>query len=148
MEATEMKRELNFPLNININDKEQLNYIDQKSQPRTTENSSLSENKSSISSLEQNSIDSKIALISNNKNKNKYNLKYLTKYKNIYIPKIFLINYDDSSVYPPKDANTQESIQNNFNYFNFSLFFNLQNNNNNNTNRQYLNYGYNFYQWK
>ena len=148
MEATEMKKELNFPLNININDKEQLNYIDQKSQPRTTENSSLSENKSSISSLEQNSIDSKIALISNNKNINKYNLKYLTKYKNIYIPKIFLINYDDSSVYPPKDANTQESIQNNINYFNFSLFFNLQNNNNNNTNRQYLNYGYNFNQWK
>lgn len=148
METFKTKQELIFPLNINMNAKESPNFIEQKSQPLTTVNSSLSENKSSFTPSRQSGADSKITLISNNSNINNYNLKYLTKYKNIYIPKIFLINYDDSSVYPPKDANTQESsVQNNFNYFNFLSFFNLQNNNSN-TNKHYLNYDYNFNQWK
>ena len=125
-----------FPINIKTNNEEALQLSEQRTQPRTSKYSSINESKDSI--------DSKITLISNNQ---KNNLKYLIKYKNVYIPKIYLIDYNNTSIYPPKDnKNNNELSTHNFNTFKFPFpFFNFQNNNIDN---EYLNYGYNFNQWK
>ena len=136
--------QINFPIDISTNNKDSINHIESKSQPRTAKDSSPDDYELSIVSKEKSEIDSNITY-SNNSNINNYpNLKFLTKYKNIFVPKIFLINYEDTSIYPPIFSNINES-QNNNNFFKFSFpFFTPQNN----TNKDYLNYGYNFNQWK
>lgn len=124
------RQELNFAINAKTNNEEAFHFTDQRTEPHTSKCSSINE------SISSDSVSSKqnITLINNTKN----NLKYLTKYKNIYVPKIFLINYNDISIYPPKDNTT------NLNRISFP-FFNFQNIYRNNP---YLNYGYNYNQWK
>ena len=102
------KEEINFPINIQTNIKNDCisNTIDQKSLLKTKE-----------------SIHSTIKPSEN------MNLKYLEKYKEIYVPKIYLMDYKDINQYEP---NNNSSTQN---------FINLQNN-------PFFNYGYNAEQWK
>ena len=143
------KMNFDFPMNIQTNNKaESLNDIEKQSQPQTT--AELCSNDMSNDSIS--SLNSNIALISNNKNlNNNFNLKILTKYKEIYVPKIFLLDYNDTSKYPPKNLNCDnESLSQNLNFNKCTFpFFNFNNNNNNNnTCKEYLNYGYNFEQWK
>ena len=146
MNSCNNENKMNFPIKISTNNKEQDNYKESDSQPLTSKDSNKDCFKMSVS--ERNDINSNMTLFSKHFNINNYsNLKLLTKYKNIYVPKIYLINYEDTSIYPPKDSNINES-QNNYNYFNYSFsFFNFQNTNSN-TNKDYLNYGYSFIQWK
>ena len=138
------EKELNFAEKIKTNQENIFQTIDSETQPRTRKLSNTIESNGPISivSSEQNNNILNINLITNNQTKH---LKFLTQYKNIYVPKIFLINYNDTSIYPPKDSIKTESLTQNFNNFTFSFpFFNFQNNSSNN---EYLNYGYNFNQW-
>ena len=97
IDCEENNKALNFPINFHSN-KESKALNENDEQPLTTKDSVIKDSK--CSSLES-CKNSNIALISNNHNIN-YNLKFLIKYKNVYVPKIFLINYNDTSEYPPK----------------------------------------------
>ena len=147
MKSLNNEQEMIFPINISTNNKEPLNFKERNSQSQTEKNSNTVNFEMPVTDSERNETISNIILLSNKTNINNYsNLKILTKYKNIYVPKIYLINYEETSVYPPKDSYNNE-IQNNYNYFNFFFpFLNFQNNAN--TNKDYLNYGYSFDQWK
>ena len=122
-------KELNLPINIQMNDKQDVCCQDFQSHSRTItcQSSTIQENTS----------------ISYEHNQNKKSFKYLEKYKDIYVPKIFLLDYNDITNYPPKID--QDEMNQNLKLNNFPIF-NIQNNNNINT--SYLNYGYNFQQWK
>ena len=139
---------LNFAVKIKTNQGDALQSTDSKTQPRTKNCNTNESNDDliSICSSEQNKNNLNINLISNNKTKT---LKFLIQYKNIYVPKIYLIDYNDTSKYPPKDSINNKTLTQNINTFKFPFsfsFFNFQNNNN--SNNEYLNYGYNFNQWK
>lgn len=143
------KMNFDFPMNVQTNNKaESLCDIEKLSQPQT--NAELWSNDKSNESIT--SLNSNIFLITNNKNlNNNFNLKILTKYKEIYVPKIFLLDYNDTSKYPPQNLNCDNvslSQNLNFNKCPFSFYNFNNNNNNNNTCKEYLNYGYNFEQWK
>ena len=72
---------------------------------------------------------------STNSNSSNSNFKILTKYKEIYVPRIYLMNYEDLTQPPFNNIkNTNYSQQNN--------------NQNAIYNKDYLNYGYNLEQWK
>ena len=72
---------------------------------------------------------------STNSNSSNSNFKILTKYKEIYVPRIYLMNYEDLTQPPFNNIkNTNYSQQNN--------------NQNSIYNKDYLNYGYNLEQWK
>ena len=137
---------LNFPINIQTNkEKDALNTSAEQS--RTT----IDPGKNDSSHCKYSSCvdsNSNINLISNN-NIN-YNLKFLIKYKNIYVPKIFLINYNDANQYPPKGIinNSQNINPNGFNIYSFLFPFSFSSYQNNSEYKDYLNYGYNFDQWK
>ena len=108
---------MNFPINISTNNKEPEYYKESGSLSLTSKNSNKDVFKMSLSVSERNDINSNMTLISKHFNINNYsNLKFLNKYKNIYVTKIYLINYEDTSIYPPKDSNINE-LQNNYNYF-------------------------------
>ena len=95
-----------FPASIQTNAKnDNSNIIDQKSLLKTKEsiNSTIQHNETS-------------------------NLKYLEKYKEVYVPKIYLMDYNDTNKYESNNTSTQN-------------FINMQNN-------PYFNYGYNVEQWK
>ena len=103
--------EIYIPVNIQTNSKNDISdLIDQKSLLKTKE-----------------SIHS-IVNVQPNEN---MNLKYLEKYKEVYIPKIYLMEYNDPKKYEYEPDNIS-STQN---------FINFQNN-------PYFNYGYNIEQWK
>ena len=140
------RQELNFTLKIKTNKGDTTPCTDSETQPRTKRSNTIESNGPiSLVSSEQIKNNLNINLISNNQTKA---LKFLTQYKNIYVPKIYLIDYNDTSIYPPKDSVKNESLTQNCNNFKFPfpfLFYNYQNNNSNN---EYLNYGYNFSQWK
>jgi hypothetical protein len=136
----EMKEpNINFPLGVRTNN--ETDDKDKISQGRTTALPSSMKSDESFSSSDCLNIN----LISKNLFKlNHKNLQILTKYKEIYVPKIFLFDYNDISKYPPKISGIEEkSLQSNSN-FNFPFFTS----NLNNSNKDYLNYGYNFEQWK
>jgi hypothetical protein len=136
----EMKEpNINFPLGVRTNN--ETDDKDKISQGRTTALPSSMKSDESFSSSDCLNIN----LISKNLFKlNHKNLQILTKYKEIYVPKIFLFDYNDISKYPPKISGVEEkSLQSNSN-FNFPFFTS----NLNNSNKDYLNYGYNFEQWK
>ena len=136
IDCEENNKVLNFPINFNSNKENQiLNVSDE--QPITTKDSCES------------CKNSNIALVSNNHNIN-FNLKFLTKYKNVYVPKIFLINYNDTSEYPSKGIinNSQNLNPNGFNIFSSLFPFSFSAYQNNREYKDYLNYGYNFDQWK
>ena len=134
-----IKPNVNFPLGVRTNN--EADEKDKISQGRTTALPSSMKSEDSFSSSDYLNIN----LISKNLYKlNHKNLQILTKYKEIYVPKIFLFDYNDISKYPPKISGVEEkSLQNNSN-FNFPFFTS----NLNNSNKDYLNYGYNFEQWK
>ena len=71
-------------------------------------------------------------------------MKLLTKYKDIYVPTIFLIDYSDNTKAPFNlfIQNQQQQMQGNISG---QMMNNIQNNQNFN---KYFNYGYNFEQWK
>ena len=98
--------DINIPVNIQTNAKNDISDLIEKSLLKTKE---------SIHSTAQ-------------PNEN-INLKYLEKYKEVYIPKIYLMDYNDTNKYEP---NNISSTQN---------FINIQNN-------PFFNYGYNIEQWK
>ena len=71
-------------------------------------------------------------------------LKILTKYKDIYVPTIFLLDYSDTTK-PPFNVFIQNQPQQVQSNIPGQMMNNMQNNQNFN---KYFNYGYNFEQWK
>jgi hypothetical protein len=74
-------------------------------------------------------------------------MKLLTKYKDIYVPSIYLLDYDDATK-PPFNVLIQAQAQNQTHTYNQLTGQVINNNQNNSTLSKYLNYGYNFEQWK
>ena len=77
----------------------------------------------------------KASNISTNSHSSNSNFKILTKYKDIYVPRIYLMNYEDLTQ-PP------------FNNIKNTNYSQINNNQNAIYNKDYLNYGYNLEQWK
>jgi len=95
--------EINIPMNIQTNEKNDItDLIDQKSLLKTKES-----NHSTVHTQPNENM----------------NLKYLVKYKEIYIPKIYLMEYNDTEKYKNDISSTQNA-------------------------NPYFNYGYNIEQWK
>ena len=69
--------------------------------------------------------------------------KILTKYKDIYVPSIYLIDYNDTSKSPFNLLSSQNQTQT----YN-QLTGQIMNNQSNNIFNKYFNYGYNLEQWK
>ena len=103
--------EIYIPVNIQTNSKNDISDL--------IERKSLLKTKESLHS---------IVNVQPNEN---MNLNYLEKYKEVYIPKIYLMEYNDPKKYEYEPDNIS-STQN---------FINFQNN-------PYFNYGYNIEQWK
>ena len=82
----------------------------------------------------------------NNKENTTPTLRLLTKYKDIYVPSIYLLDYNDTSK-SPFDILASNSNQNPLQYNQFTGQV-INNNQNNSVLNKYLNYGYNFEQWK
>ena len=83
---------------------------------------------------------------SNNSN-NSQSINLLTKYKDIYVPTIYLLDYNDTSK-PPFNilaANNSQAQTQTYNQLTGKF---MNNNKNNNVLNKYLNYEYNFDQWK
>ncbi len=86
----------------------------------------------------------------NNLNNNTQNsstpLKLLTKYKDIYVPSIYLIDYNDTSK-PPFNTiiSSASQVQQTYNQLTGQV---INNNQNNSVLNKYFNYGYNLEQWK
>ena len=73
-------------------------------------------------------------------------LKLLTKYKDIYVPSIYLLDYSDISKAPFNIlANQTQSQAQSYNQMTGQV---MSNNQSNSTLSKYFNYGYNFEQWK
>jgi hypothetical protein len=103
--------DINFPFNILTNSKDEASkLIDPNSLFNTTESSIHSTNHTCENS----------------------NLKYLQKYKEVYVPKIYLMDYNDINNINKYEPNNSSSNKN---------FINLKNN-------PYFNYGYNLEKWK
>ena len=84
--------------------------------------------------------------VQNNQN-NSQPLNLLTKYKDIYVPTIYLLDYNDITK-PPFNilaANNSQTQTQTYNQLTGKL---INNNKNNNVLNKYLNYEYNFDQWK
>ena len=95
--------EINIPMNIQTNEKNDItDLIDQKSLLKTKES-----NHSTVHTQPNENM----------------NLKYLVKYKEIYIPKIYLMEYNDTKKYKNDISSTQNA-------------------------NPYFNYGYNIEQWE
>ena len=84
---------------------------------------------------------------SDNVPNNSSTLKLLTKYKDIYVPSIYLLDYNDTSKSPFNIilANSNQNQTQTYNQLTGQI---INNNQNNNIINKYLNYGYNFEQWK
>ena len=84
---------------------------------------------------------------SNNVQNNPSTFKLLTKYKDIYVPSIYLLDYNDTSKSPFNIiiANSNQNQSQTYNQLTGQV---MNNNQNNNILNKYLNYGYNFEQWK
>jgi len=103
--------DLNFPFNILTNSKDETsNLIDPNSFLKSTDSTSHS-----TSQICEN-----------------INLKYLQKYKQVYVPKIYLMDFNDINNINKYESNNSSSTQN---------LINLKNN-------PYFNYGYNLEKWK
>jgi hypothetical protein len=73
-------------------------------------------------------------------------LKLLTKYKDIYVPSIYLLDYSDISKAPFNIlANQSQNQAQSYNQMTGQV---MNNNQSNNILSKYFNYGYNFEQWK
>ena len=73
-------------------------------------------------------------------------IKLLTKYKDIYVPSIYLLDYSDISKAPFNIlANQTQSQAQSYNQMTGQV---MSNNQSNSTLSKYFNYGYNFEQWK
>ena len=83
-------------------------------------------------------------LESNEPQKPSEKMKILTKYKDIYVPSIFLLDYTDTSK-PPYNLFIQSQQQQQMQQIPGQF---MNNNQNNQLNIKYFNYGYNFEQWK
>ena len=81
---------------------------------------------------------------SNEPQKPSEKMKILTKYKDIYVPSIFLLDYTDTSK-PPYNLFIQSQQQQQIQQIPGQF---MNNNQNNQLNIKYFNYGYNFEQWK
>ena len=81
---------------------------------------------------------------SNEPQKPSEKMKILTKYKDIYVPSIFLLDYTDTSK-PPYNLFIQSQQQQQMQQIPGQF---MNNNQNNQLNIKYFNYGYNFEQWK
>ena len=95
-------------------------------------------------------VSTKIDSNSNNTNLEQNNssapLKLLTKYKDIYVPSIYLLDYNDITKVPfnilaANQAQNQTPVYN-------QIGQPINHNQNNSLLNKYLNYGYNFDQWK
>jgi hypothetical protein len=106
-----VNEDINFPFNILTNSKDETSKI-------IDPNSLLKTPDSSIHSTNQTC--------------EKTNLKYLQKYKEVYVPKIYLMDYNDLNNINKYEPNNSSSTQN---------IINLKNN-------PYFNYGYNLEKWK
>ena len=106
-----LNEDINFPFNIQTNSKDETSkLIDQNSLFKTTDSS----------------------IHSTNQTCENVNLKYLQKYKEVYVPKIYLMDYNDINNINKYESNNSSSTKN---------FINL-------TNNPYFNYGYNLEKWK
>ena len=106
-----LNEDINFPFNILTNSKDETSKkIDQNSLLKTSDSS----------------------IHSTNQTCEKTNLKYLQKYKEVYVPKIYLIDYNDINNINKYEPNNSSPTQN---------IINLKNN-------PYFNYGYNLEKWK
>ena len=85
---------------------------------------------------------------SNNQNntQNSPTMSLLTKYKDIYVPSIYLMDYNDTTK-SPFNILAANSSQNQTQYNQITGQV-INNNQNNSVLNKYLNYGYNFEQWK
>ena len=74
-------------------------------------------------------------------------VKLLTKYKDIYVPSIYLLDYNDTSKSPFNIiiANSNQNQTQSYHQITGQI---INNNQSNNVINKYLNYGYNFEQWK
>ena len=79
-----------------------------------------------------------------------YNMKILSKYKDIYVPTIFLIDYNDVTKNPFNILiqTQKQQVQPNFPTAPGGMMNNLNTTQNNQLFSKYFNYGYNFDQWK
>ena len=73
--------------------------------------------------------------------------KLLTKYKDIYVPTIYLMDYNDTSK-APFNLFASNQTQNQTQTYNQITGQMMNNNQNNSIFNKYFNYGYNFEQWK
>ena len=106
-----LNEDINFPFNIQTNSKDETSkLIDPNSLFKTTDSS----------------------IHSTNQTCENVNLKYLQKYKEVYVPKIYLMDYNDINNINKYESNNSSSTKN---------FINL-------TNNPYFNYGYNLEKWK
>ena len=80
----------------------------------------------------------------NNAENSQTSFKLLTKYKDIYVPTIYLLDYNDLSKSPFNIIAANSNQIQSYNQFGQAI----NNNQNNNILNKYLNYGYNFEQWK
>ena len=109
-------------------------------------------------SIQQNTQNQTVKVEANNpdENENKssfQSMEILTKYKDIYVPTIFMLDYNDTSKNPfnlfiqNQAQQQQQQIQSSL----MPMMNNFQNNQNNQNSQffsKYFNYGYNFEQWK
>jgi hypothetical protein len=73
--------------------------------------------------------------------------KLLTKYKDIYVPTIYLLDYNDTTKSPFNLLATIQTQNQNYNQLQGQMV-NNNNNQNNSILNKYFNYGYNLEQWK
>ena len=85
-------------------------------------------------------------ILNNNTQNSPTPLKLLTKYKDIYVPSIYLIDYNDTSK-PPFNTiiSSASQVQQTYNQLTGQV---INNNQNNSVLNKYFNYGYNLEQWK
>ena len=154
---------INYPINIpSLRSRDQINYNFQQPQLQRalypyTMNPAISPNQNSnpnitvhnIQNIQSNTIqdNSSTKTDSISAHNNSFTpLKLLTKYKDIYVPSIYLLDYNDINQSPFNilSANQSQILTPTYN----PIVPIMNNNQNNNILNKYLNYGYNFEQWK
>ena len=152
-----------YPINNNIAQTQQqiqnVCYSNLASQNNTTVvNNQNNQNNQNIQNSQNNQNNQNNIIPDNTSNKvesnnsniaqnNSQTLSILTKYKDIYVPSIYLLDYNDTSKAPFNilAANSQQNQNQSYNQLTGQV---INNNQNNSVLNKYLNYGYNFEQWK
>ena len=154
---------INYPMNIpSLRSRDQINYNFQQPQLQRalypyTMNPAISPNQNSnpnitvhnIQNIQNNTIQDNSSTKTDSisaQNNSFTPFKLLTKYKDIYVPSIYLLDYDDINQSPFNilSANQSQILPPTYN----PIVPIMNNNQNNNILNKYLNYGYNFEQWK